>query len=211
MPPGEPLIRLEHATKAYGRKRVLEIDSLEVRRGDRILLHGTNGSGKSTLLRLLSGLSPLSTGSRRVSAEMRALRIGYGPQSGGIYDDLTVRENLELAARLYDAHRHGAQAAFWFLEALDLVVVLDKRVATLSGGYQKAAMLSMLVLANADCYLLDEPFTGLDASKSEKLRSAFCELAGSLSLLVVTSHAPESDPLFTRELHLADGRIAVES
>lgn len=208
MNPTDPLIRLTGAVKVYGGRRVVSVECMEIRTGERILLHGANGSGKSTLLRLLSGLAPLSSGRRKVSPEMKRLRICYAPQTGGIYEDLTLRENIDVSLHLYGASSKAAPENHWFIEELALTQFLDTRVANLSGGYQKAAMLATLILPGPDGLFLDEPFSGLDAANSAQLRRALQRLCGDLTFLFITSHRPEESGLFTREIAIAEGRVA---
>jgi heme exporter protein A len=178
---------------------------------------GPNGAGKTTLLRLLAGLMKPSAGEIRVrgeplaasSAETRRA-IGLLSHHSLLYDDLTLLENLTFAARLYGLERPRERAAEALQEAglAERAAELPKR---LSRGLIQRAAIARAVLHSPKLLLLDEPFTGLDAPASDRLRADLRErLARGLGVVLVTHHLAEVWQLASRVAVLVDGRWAAD-
>ncbi|HLG42209.1 MAG TPA: ATP-binding cassette domain-containing protein, partial [Planctomycetota bacterium] len=115
-----PLLSLKDVEKRYGEKRVLQVSALELRREDRMLIVGGNGRGKSTLLRILAGIAPTSSGSTTVSPAWDAMRVCYVPQAGGLYQNLTLTENVATLSRLLGADIPKDLAGCWYIRELAL-------------------------------------------------------------------------------------------
>jgi len=201
-----PLLSLRNVTKSYGPQRVLAIDSLDLHRHESILLHGRNGFGKSTLLRILGGISGIASGSISRHPMLSRLRLGYLPQTGGLYADLTVRENLRLRRRLYGLVNMPPDGA-WYIEELRLERYLDRRVSELSGGFQRLAGIAATLHSSPGWLLLDEPLNSVDSTAQKILRERFAELAARLELVVIASPDLDSGLASTRRLEIRDGRI----
>jgi heme exporter protein A len=178
---------------------------------------GPNGAGKTTLLRLLAGLMKPSAGEIRVldqplehgSAAIRRA-IGLLSHHSLLYDDLTLLENLTFAARLYGLERPRARAAAALEEAGlgGRSAELPKR---LSRGLLQRASIARALLHAPKLLLLDEPFTGLDAAASERLRLDLQgRLARGLGVVLVTHHLAEVWQMTTRVAVLVDGRWAAD-
>jgi ABC-type multidrug transport system ATPase subunit len=204
MTSAEPLLSICGAEKRYGGRTVLRIDNFGIADGDRILLVGQNGSGKSTLLRVLAGATTLTTGKINRSPPMRDLKIGYVPQSGGMYGDMTLRENLEIYCGLFGlpwAEARLSSLHFW--PALE--PVQDLPIAQLSGGTQKLAMLACILAIEPDALLLDEPASELDGHHAVELYSLLANLCTTLRFIVVSTHDVRGLVFLHRTLELSNG------
>jgi ABC-type multidrug transport system ATPase subunit len=201
----DAVVTLTNVTKSYGRQLVLEIERLELARGACVVLSGANGSGKSTLLRLLAGISRPDTGRVERSHSLRSLVIGYVPQSGGLYDDLPLEQNLQVRRRLFG--RLAAPGSSSVVALLELEPLLKKRFADLSGGYQRLAAVAAAVDVRPSWLLLDEPFSGMDEMKRDHVTTLLSEVRPGLELLVLTMPGSEAFDLPAQRLHLEKGHL----
>lgn len=197
MPEAAPALRFEGVSRRYGRSLALDRVDLVLEPGKLTALVGENGSGKTTLLRIAATLERPSSG--RVSPDERRSRIGWLGQEPGLYDDLTVRENLRFAARLF-----GREGEIDEVAAL-LGVKLDERARRLSRGEKQRAALSRALLCG-DTLLLDEPTTALDAEAARACADALVALRGRRTMLVAT-HDAELVKRADRVLRLHGGRL----
>ena len=196
--------------------RALRGVSLEVKRGELIAVMGPSGSGKSSLLACLAGIDEPDGGyvdisgarmTRRTEierAKLRAQRIGVLMQSGNMLDQLTVRENLELARHL--AGRNGD--GIW--KSLARFGVEHRSHALpeeLSGGELARASLALALINDPDVLLADEPTGEVDAENEARILELLGELASSGRAIVVVTHSPAVAAKANRVLHLADGRF----
>jgi ABC-type multidrug transport system ATPase subunit len=181
------MLRLASVRKAYSSEARVEIPELTLSAGDRLLVAGANGSGKSTLLRLLAGVSTPTSGTIWRSAEWRGKRIGYVPQSGGLYDDLSVRANFELRGTLY----RSATAFDGLIERLRLREWLPVRAGDLSGGFRRLVALVAALGPAPEILILDEPLDGIDAARRASVHEILSELAPTRALMVTAAPAPD--------------------
>jgi heme ABC exporter ATP-binding subunit CcmA len=213
-----PLVEARGLTRSYGAVRALRGVDLTLGPGEVLLVLGPNGAGKSTLLRTLAGLLRPEAGTVRVGG--RALSgddpdarrpIGLLSHQSMLYDELSLIENLMLAARLYDLPdpRGRAETA---LEAQGLLELADDRPRSLSRGMQQRAAIARALLHEPRLLLLDEPFTGLDAVGADRLRHLLAALRSpARAMVIVTHHAGEAWELATRVGVLVGGRWAYEA
>jgi branched-chain amino acid transport system ATP-binding protein len=164
-----PLLQVERIHTAYGSSRVLFGITLDINAGECVCLLGRNGVGKTTTMRSIMGLTPPSQGSIRFkgkditgSEPYRLARrgIGYVPEDRRIFSELTVWENLEVAAR--SANRSGP----WTLETVSglfpkLGELRGRMGGVLSGGEQQMLTIARTLMGNPELLLLDEPSEGL--------------------------------------------------
>jgi branched-chain amino acid transport system ATP-binding protein len=162
----------------YGAAPVVHAASLTVAAGEVVALVGRNGAGKTSLLRAIMGLMPRSAGTvtlagtpiDRLPAYRRArLGLGYVPEDRRIFTDLTVRENLEFAAR----PRTGGFAVAELLQIFpNLADMLDRSAAEMSGGEQQMLAVARTLAANPRVVLLDEPSEGIAPLVVARMKSA---------------------------------------
>jgi ABC-type multidrug transport system ATPase subunit len=203
----EELIRLEAIGKRYGHQSVLQIDRLAFYEGDRIILTGPNGSGKSTLLKLLAGVAPVDGGRICWARDLRDCVVGYVPQSGGLYGDLTVEENLHVRLGL-----HGMKPTdlrrLRHVRTLGLLSVLGKRFAELSGGYQRLATIAAALVVEPAWLLLDEPFSGMDQHFQGVVSRQLADPQRRTRLSVLAAPTPDPHLEVNRVIEIENGRIA---
>jgi heme exporter protein A len=214
---GALLLEARGVQRSFGRVRILRGLDLSLRAGEALAVVGPNGAGKTTLLRILAGLMRPSAGQVHVlgqplspsSAQARRA-IGLLSHQSLLYDDLTLLENLTFAARLYglERPRRVASAA---LEAAGLADRAAELPSRLSRGLLQRAAIARSLLHGPKLLLLDEPFTGLDAAASDRLRADLRgRIAEGLGVVLVTHHLGEVWQLASRVAVLMEGRWAAD-
>jgi heme exporter protein A len=187
--------------------------SFTLRTGDCLALFGPNGAGKTTLLRLVAGLLAPAQGtvhvngvSLREGAAARA-QVGLVSHASMLYGALTVRENVELAARLYGL-AEPARAAQSALEMMCVADRADAPARTLSRGLQQRVSIARAMVHAPRLLLCDEPYTGLDDAGSAALTEVLTERreAGA-ALLLVTHNLTEGLALATQAAIMRRGRF----
>ncbi len=210
---GAPLLEARGLQRSFGRARILHGIDLQLEPGEALAVIGPNGAGKTTLLRLLAGLLRPEAGELRVLGqhvrgggfpERRA--IGFLSHQSLLYDDLTLLENLTLAAHLYGLDR-PAQVAAEALEEAGLAHQAAELPRRLSRGLLQRAALARTLLHFPSIILLDEPFTALDAAAGERLRASLGDrLHRGAGLVMVTHQLTEVWELAARVAVLVGGR-----
>jgi ABC-2 type transport system ATP-binding protein len=201
-PHGTPEIAIDvHGlTKSFGGREVVRNLSMQVKRGTIFGFLGPNGSGKTTTIRMLCGLLTPSEGSgtclgydiRTQAGEIKK-HVGYMTQHFSLYDDLSVRENLEFVARVYGM-AHPAAAAKEMIARLGLQGREDQIAGKLSGGWKQRLALGACTLPNPQLLLLDEPTAGVDPKARRDFWTEIHELAArGLTVLVSTHYMDEAE------------------
>jgi heme exporter protein A len=160
---------------------VFEPVSFAVGPGDLLLVTGNNGSGKTTLIRMLAGLLRPSEGTISMADTARA----YVGHRLGIKDDLTVTENLEFMQRVMGRAGTDTGPA---LDRLGLMEVREREARNLSAGQRKRCALARLQLGEAPLWLLDEPYTNLDAAGMEIVDGMLQEHVAGGGACVMSTH-----------------------
>jgi heme ABC exporter ATP-binding subunit CcmA len=212
-----PAVAVRGLEKRFGAQRALADVSFELAAGSVALAAGPNGAGKSTLLRILAALTRPTHGEVRIlgvdpfgrgAAELRP-RIGYLGSEPALYGDLSVRENLEFAARLRGAARASIDAV---ISELELAPVVQRRARALSLGYRKRAGLARALLGAPALLLLDEPWSGLDASSARRLSAFLSQRREAGTTLLIAAHGVRDQlGLFHAVLPLDGGRLGAIS
>ena len=196
----ELTIDVRGLTKTYGTRKVVDDLSIQVRRGEICGFLGPNGSGKTTTIRMLCGLLEPDAGEgtclgHDIRRESRAikLRVGYMTQRFGLYDDLSIEENLDFVARAYGMpDRRGVVTAT--LERLGLEARRTQLAGTLSGGWKQRLALAACMLHEPDLLLLDEPTAGVDPKARRDFWQQIHALAAKgLTVLVSTHYMDEAE------------------
>ncbi|HUG07133.1 MAG TPA: ABC transporter ATP-binding protein [Candidatus Limnocylindria bacterium] len=178
--------------------------------GARACLLGPNGSGKTTSIRLLQGALTPTTGwvsllGHEVNGPQYAdarRRCGIVPQNAGMYADLTTGEYLELARRLY---RRGDVARA--TEAFGLGEHRDKRLAQLSGGFQRRVIVAAALLSEPEVLLLDEPTVGLDPLAAREVHEYLRAAMKGRTTLLCTHNLAEAEALCDDVVILRAGQV----
>lgn len=200
------LIRLEAVTKSYGKDRVLEIAELRFYVDECVAVYGANGSGKSTLLRIIAGISTPDRGRVWRSQDPGLNILGYVPQAGGLYDHLTVTQNILIRRRLYGL-REATVEYIAIAREMGLERFMDRRITELSGGYQRLAAIVVALSSDPQWLLLDEPFSGLDPAKRDTLKGVLRNLSGRLRASIIAAPSLIESLPGDRKLLMEAGRI----
>jgi len=197
---GDVVIDVRGLTKRFGERTVVQDLSLQVRRGQIFGFLGPNGSGKTTTIRMLTGLLTPDAGEgtclgfdiRTQSREIKS-HVGYMTQRFSLYEDLSVRENLEFVARVHRLPDPKGQAEA-ALERLGLVERARQLAGTLSGGWKQRLALGACILPQPQLLLLDEPTAGVDPKARRDFWNEIHALAlRGLTVLVSTHYMDEAE------------------
>lgn len=183
-------------TRDFGALRAVDHVSLEIPRARIYGFLGPNGSGKSTTIRMLCGLLTPSEGEVKVlgcqiPAEAEALRrkVGYMTQKFSLYDDLTVRENLDFMANIYALPRSSKQSRLdETCEHYGLVKLLKQRTGTLSGGQKQRLALAAAMLHGPELLFLDEPTSAVDPENRRAFWESLFDLVDLGTTILVSTH-----------------------
>jgi ABC-2 type transport system ATP-binding protein len=196
----EIVIDVEGLTKSFNGRKVVRDLSMQVRRGVIYGFLGPNGSGKTTTIRMLCGLLTPDEGRGttlgydiRTEADKIKRRVGYMTQRFSLYQDLSVRENLEFVARLYGLDE-PAGAARTMIHRLGLDGREEQLAGELSGGWKQRLALGACTLPNPDLLLLDEPTAGVDPKARREFWNEIHALTHQgLTVLVSTHYMDEAE------------------
>jgi heme ABC exporter ATP-binding subunit CcmA len=209
----DQVIRFRSAVALAGRFPVLAGVDLEVARGEVVLLRGANGAGKTSLLRACAGLLRVVAGAAVVLgedlvADQRAVRrrVGLLGHQTGLYDEMSVADNLRFALK---AARVPVGAADRAIDLLGLSGRLASTpVGSLSAGQRRRVAIAVLVARDPELWLLDEPHAGLDAEHRDLLDGLISSAAERGSTVVMASHeADRALPLARRVVTISGGAV----
>ncbi len=208
-----PAIDVHGLTKRFGKKTVVDNVSMTVKRGEIYGFLGPNGSGKTTCIRMMCGLLTPDAGTGTClgwdimmnSVEIRR-HVGYMTQRFSFWEDLSIRENLDFVARLFEVpDRKGAVEKT--LEELGLTGRAEQLAGSLSGGWKQRMALGACMLHKPDLLLLDEPTAGVDPTARRDFWDELHELAArGISVLVSTHYMDEAERCH-KLAYIAYGRL----
>ena len=217
-----PAVRLDHVTKAFGQRRVLDDVSFEVAEGQGFVILGRSGTGKSVTLRHIIRLVQPDSGRVFVGGdEISALdgpalsgvrrRIGFLFQNAALFDSISVGENVAFPLRRHTdlPEREIRDRAAGKLAAVGLEEVYDAMPADLSGGMRKRAGLARALALDPGLLLVDEPSAGLDPITAGEIDDLLIELKdrGGTTLVVVTHNIPSARRIGDELILLDEGKI----
>lgn len=210
---GAVSIRTEALSRTFGDVTAVDGVDLDLDGAQILGIAGPNGAGKTTLLRIVLGLIKPTSGTSRVngvpSLELTAAdrrRIGYMPQNRAIYQDLSVRGNVEFFAQLYGVNDREA-ATDAVLELVDLADRGESLVSELSGGMIRRASLASALVHDPDILILDEPTVGLDPALRAEMWQTFRERRDEGTLILVSTHYLGEARHCDEVLFLRDGQV----
>ena len=210
---GGPVIEINGLTKSFGDKVVVNDVDLTVNRGEIVGFLGPNGSGKTTTIRMICGLLSADSGSGRclgydirTEADLIKREVGYMTQRFSFYEDLTIRENLDFVARLYDL-RPRQRYVDDTLERLGLTDRQNQIAGTLSGGWKQRLALSACVMHAPKLLLLDEPTAGVDPKARREFWDEIHELAANGMTVLVSTHYMDEAERCHRIVYIAYGTV----
>ncbi|MEU3762211.1 ABC transporter ATP-binding protein [Streptomyces albogriseolus] len=218
-PPEEPAVHAQDLTVVRGSRPVLRGLGFTVPRGRITGLLGPSGCGKSTLMRAVVGTQAKVTGTldvlgRPAGHPSLRTRIGYVTQAPSVYDDLTVRQNLDYFAAILDPGKAGADRRHdveRVLADVDLTSHADSLAGTLSGGQRSRVSLAVALLGTPELLVLDEPTVGLDPVLRRDLWQLFHRLAEDRgATLLVSSHVMDEAERCHRLLLMRAGEVLAE-
>ncbi len=189
-------IEVESLVFRYHLEEVLHKISFTVGSGEVVGLLGPNGAGKTTTLKILTGI--LSPGEGSVRVEGLSLpglavdvkgRIGYVPETAGLYESLTAQEYLELIGRLHEIEEKTLKHKIvTLLEVLEVAKARFNRLVTFSKGMRQKVLIAAALLHNPSVFFLDEPLSGLDVRTSLIIKDLIQALAREGKTILYSSH-----------------------
>jgi ABC-2 type transport system ATP-binding protein len=211
----ELAIDVRGLTKRFGARTAVDGLSIQLARGRICGFLGPNGSGKTTTIRMLCGLLTPDAGEgtclgydiRRESRRIK-LRVGYMTQRFGLYDDLTIEENLRFIARVYGMPRVKEAAA----QAIERLGLTDRRkqlAGTLSGGWKQRMALAACLLHEPQLLLLDEPTAGVDPKARRDFWAQIHQLAAEGMTVLVSTHYMDEAERCHQIAYISFGRMLV--
>jgi ABC-2 type transport system ATP-binding protein len=217
-PDSDTAIVARGLTRRFGKLTAVDGVDLDIPRARIYGFLGPNGSGKSTTIRMLCGLLRPSAGTVQVlghemprDAERLRARLGYMTQKFSLWDDLTVRENLEFMARVFGLDRDARVRRIGNAGTeFDLERLRGQRAGTLSGGQRQRLALAAATLHEPELLLLDEPTSAVDPqSRRDFWESLFALVARGVTILVSTHYMDEAERCHELAI-LADGRLVAQ-
>lgn len=224
----EALFSLAELSKVYRSDNVettaLNHINVEIKRGEFVAVMGPSGCGKSTLLNIVGMLDNPTSGSfwfngedvagygENKLSEIRKRNIGFIFQSFNLIDELTVRENIELAL-LY--HKVSAaerkERAFDVMERMEIAHRADHMPAQLSGGQQQRVAVARAVIAKPHLILADEPTGNLDSRNGQEVMEMLTQLNKQGTTILMVTHSPAHAEYARRDITLFDGEVITEN
>lgn len=207
-------VELDHVSLHHGKHAILRDVSLRLAEGV-TLLYGANGAGKSSLFKLIAGLQGKAgiAGQGRVlnapltprAASERA-KIGYMPQQGGLYDELTAQENLQFRAAMLGLAQPGVRCRE-IADTYGLHPIIQQRVEQLSGGWRQRLAFALTMLAQPRLLLLDEPTAGVDLDAKARIWQQIDREKRRGTRIMISSHDPQEALQADHLIHLHRGVI----
>lgn len=222
----EPVIEINDLVKSFGQKRILQGVTLNLYKGENLVILGKSGTGKSVLIKCIVGLLAPESGEIKLfdknikdtsKKEFDLLRqkVGFLFQNGALYDSMTVRENLEfplvrIRKELSKAQR--LEKITSVLENVGLTDVLYKMPSELSGGMRKRVSLARTLVVDPLIMLYDEPTTGLDPSTSDEISNLINEVQKKYktSSIIITHDINCAMKTADRLILLSEGKVYIE-
>lgn len=208
-------IKTKNLTKKYKDKTVVNNLNLTIHSEETFALLGVNGAGKTTTIKMLSCLTPPTNGdalllekSINKNPQQIKEKINISPQETAVALNLTVKENLELIAKLYNSSKKEAREKTKDkIHEFGLEEVKNNKAKTLSGGMQRRLSIAMALISNPQILFLDEPTIGLDVLARRDLWKLIKEIKGKTTIILTTHYMEEAEELSDRIGIMKNGKI----
>lgn len=206
------IITINNVCKSYKSKKALDNVCLEIEQGELFGLLGVNGAGKTTLIKILCGLTRKTSGSVVINGynldkDIDKIKeiIDISPQETAIANNLTVKENLEFFAHIYN--KKATEITNEIVEDLNLGEVLNQRAKTLSGGYKRRLSIGISLISQPKILFLDEPTLGLDVFSRRELWQIIKKLKKKTTIILTSHYLEEIEHLCEKVAILSNGKI----
>lgn len=191
----KPLIKLEKISLSFGKRQILDNISFSINSGEILGMLGPNGVGKSTLFNLIIGLLKPDFGSIKVNGEnvldypiserTKKFKIGYVPQYGGYFHDLTLLDNLKAVSEVLIDNKIDRNSKIdYLISRFELDSVLNIQAKFLSGGQKKKLVIAMALMGDPKVLLLDECFAALDVMTIKMLQELIVSLQSEKNICI---------------------------
>jgi ABC-2 type transport system ATP-binding protein len=212
------MIEAEGLSKYYGGFAAVENVSFKVFQGEVVAFLGPNGAGKSTTMKLLTGYLAPSSGVARIAGRDMATdrvagsaRLGYLPENGPLYPDMTPRSLLRFFADARGlSSRRKRERIEAVVELCGLGSVIGKPIVKLSRGYRQRVGMAQVLLHEPDVLILDEPTAGLDPNQIHDVRETIRKLGQKKTILLSTHILQEVEAMARRVLFIDEGRLVFD-
>ncbi|MDB9311692.1 ATP-binding cassette domain-containing protein [Spirulina sp. CS-785/01] len=213
-----PAIATQNLEKRFGEFRAVKGVDVTVQYGEIYGLLGANGAGKTTTIKMLCGLLPASGGTMQLSGETKNLhrsevrsRIGYMSQKFTLYDDLTIRQNLEFYCGVYGVPRKYRQEKInWVLETCNLTQRATLLTGSLPGGWKQRVAFGASVMHEPEILFLDEPTSGVDPLARRQFWRLIRDFAKKGTAILVTTHYLEEAENCNRMGFMVAGEVVAQ-
>ena len=206
-------IKTNKLTKKFKDKVAVNGINLEIKRGELFALLGVNGAGKTTTIKMLSGLILPTSGSiiieeMNMKENMFKIKeiLNVSPQETAIGPNLTVKENLEFMAGVYQINNKEEKIKE-LIKQFKLNEILNKKAKNLSGGWQRKISIAISLINNPKILFLDEPTLGLDVIARKELWKIINELKGKTTIILTTHYMEEAEKLSDRIGIMSNGNL----
>lgn len=213
-----PMIEASHLTKRYGDFAAIEDVDFSVGKGEVVAFLGPNGAGKSTTMKILTGYLAPTSGKARIAGidvandRLQAAQvIGYLPENGPLYPEMTPREVLAFFAEARGLTGATArQRTDEVVEVCSLGGVLDKPIQKLSKGFRQRVGMAHVLLHEPEVLIMDEPTSGLDPNQILHVRDTIRKLGETKTLLLSTHILQEVEAVASRVIMISGGRVVFD-
>ena len=206
------IISIDNVCKNYKAKKALDNVSLNIKNGELFGLLGVNGAGKTTLIKILCGLTRKTSGTITINnfnldKEIDKIKeiIDISPQETSVANNLTVKENLEFFANIYN--NIDANTINEIVDIFNLNEVLNQRAKTLSGGYKRRLSIAIALISKPKILFLDEPTLGLDVFARRELWNIIKKLQKNITIILTSHYLEEIENLCDRVAILSNGKL----
>lgn len=205
-------IETKQLNKFYGKTHALKDVNLEINENELFGLLGVNGAGKTTLIKILTCLSKQTSGEAYVhgfsvkdNPEKVKEIVDVSPQETAVAHNLTVRENLDFFASLYNTRDEAYISSV--VNAFSLEEVKNQRAKTLSGGWKRRLSIAIGLISKPKILFLDEPTFGLDVIARRELWKIINNMKGKITIILTTHYLEEAEALCDRVAVMAKGKV----